>query len=386
MKIIEIITESKTVAAAKPRNFVAKNAKMGGAGKMKDKSKTLPRHEKHKKPVAEGADNKFSVADKVEELVRQYKLFDKRGWSDLFAKLAGRKLQGVAEIRREMEYASKFLDLLDSIRMRSDYRGQQDPKKDQELIDLSNQWLSLFNKATGEFKGISGQGVAEGSGGDDTVQSLVNIRSTVKQIQTGKAQYPQGFASQLEVALYDAINALRDNPDQGAQNTVKELAGLRAIAKQVQTGKATFPQGYTSRLEWVLYDAIKQIENSSQGKQGVAETYVTEKAKSTAQQKFMGMVYAAKKGEKPASPEVAKAAKGMSKKSAKDYAATKHKGKPEHVKEDGEGGASAGSTTSAMVGVGAVYKNKRAKMQKPGTNALDMKGGNLMTGGSIAKR
>lgn len=122
-----------------------------------------------------------------------------------------------------------------------------------------------------------------------------------------------------------------------------------------------------------------------QDKQGVAETYVTEKAKSKAQQKFMGMVYAAKKGEKPASPEVAKAAKGMSKKSAKDYAATKHKGKPEHVKEDGEGGASAGSTTSAMVGVGAVYKNKRAKKQKPGTNALDMKGVNLLTGGSIKR-
>ena len=59
-----------------------------------------------------------------------------------------------------------------------------------------------------------------------------------------------------------------------------------------------------------------------------------EKAKSKAQQKFMGMVYAAKKGEKPASKEVAKVAKGMSKKSAKDYAATKHKGKPEHVKKD----------------------------------------------------
>lgn len=58
-----------------------------------------------------------------------------------------------------------------------------------------------------------------------------------------------------------------------------------------------------------------------------------EKAKSKAQQKFMGMVYAAKKGEKPASKEVAKAAKGMSKKAAKDYASTKHKGKPEHVKK-----------------------------------------------------
>lgn len=58
-----------------------------------------------------------------------------------------------------------------------------------------------------------------------------------------------------------------------------------------------------------------------------------EKAQSKAQQKFMGMVYATKKGEPAASPEVAKAAKGMSKKSAHDFAATKHKGKPEHVDE-----------------------------------------------------
>lgn len=63
------------------------------------------------------------------------------------------------------------------------------------------------------------------------------------------------------------------------------------------------------------------------------KTKLDEKAKSKAQQKFMGMVYAAKKGEPAASPEVAKAAKGMSKKAAKDYASTKHKGKPEHVKK-----------------------------------------------------
>jgi hypothetical protein len=58
-----------------------------------------------------------------------------------------------------------------------------------------------------------------------------------------------------------------------------------------------------------------------------------EKSKSKAQQKFMGMVYAAKKGEKPASKDVAKVAKGMSKSDAKDFASTKHKGKPEHVAE-----------------------------------------------------
>lgn len=64
-------------------------------------------------------------------------------------------------------------------------------------------------------------------------------------------------------------------------------------------------------------------------------TFVAERAVSTAQQKFMGMVYAAKKGEMPASPEVAKAAAGISKKEAKKFAKTKHKGLPETVKESG---------------------------------------------------
>jgi hypothetical protein len=52
----------------------------------------------------------------------------------------------------------------------------------------------------------------------------------------------------------------------------------------------------------------------------------------------MGMVYAAKKGETPASPAVAKAAKGMSKKAARDFAKTKHKGLPAHVDEATECG------------------------------------------------
>jgi hypothetical protein len=56
-------------------------------------------------------------------------------------------------------------------------------------------------------------------------------------------------------------------------------------------------------------------------------------AVSKAQQKFMGMVHAAQKGETPASKEVEKAADNMSHKSAKDFASTKHKGLPNHVKE-----------------------------------------------------
>ena len=56
-------------------------------------------------------------------------------------------------------------------------------------------------------------------------------------------------------------------------------------------------------------------------------------AKSKAQQKFMGMVHAAQKGEKPVSAKVAKVAKRMKKKDAEDYASTKHKGLPKKMKE-----------------------------------------------------
>ena len=57
-------------------------------------------------------------------------------------------------------------------------------------------------------------------------------------------------------------------------------------------------------------------------------------AKSKAQQKFMGMVRAAQTGDKPASAKVAKVAKSMKKSDVKDFASTKHKGKPEKVKKE----------------------------------------------------
>ena len=56
-------------------------------------------------------------------------------------------------------------------------------------------------------------------------------------------------------------------------------------------------------------------------------------AVSKAQQRFMGMVHAADKGETPASPEVAKVAASMKDSDAKDFASTKHAGLPDHVKE-----------------------------------------------------
>ena len=102
-------------------------------------------------------------------------------------------------------------------------------------------------------------------------------------------------------------------------------------------------------LEEKRFALVKEIRESVEAKGSIlngvdavqaklqkqfAESQVTEKAVSTSQQKFMGMVHAAQKGEKAASPEVAKVAKSMGKKDARDFAATKHKGLPAHVETE----------------------------------------------------
>ena len=86
-----------------------------------------------------------------------------------------------------------------------------------------------------------------------------------------------------------------------------------------------------------LGNAIQGVLERIQGDQDEGQydddEQVNEKSVSKKQQKFMGMVHAAKKGEKPASKEVAKAAKGISGKEAEKFASTKHKGLPDKVKE-----------------------------------------------------
>ena len=57
-----------------------------------------------------------------------------------------------------------------------------------------------------------------------------------------------------------------------------------------------------------------------------------EKAVSRSQQRFFGMVRQAQKTGEASSPEVAQVAADISKKAAKDFASTKHKGLPEKKK------------------------------------------------------
>jgi hypothetical protein len=117
---------------------------------------------------------------------------------------------------------------------------------------------------------------------------------------------------------------------------VSEAEGLEGWQQAKITKAADYIGSVYHALE---YDKKVMTPESRKRKSTMSESEqaeykaLLEKAKSKAQQKFMGMVHAAQKGEKPASKEVAKVAKDMPKKAAKDYASTKHKGKPEHVKK-----------------------------------------------------
>jgi hypothetical protein len=153
-----------------------------------------------------------------------------------------------------------------------------------------------------------------------------------------------------------------------AQQIYNDLADIRAAAKQAQRG-GEFPQGFASRLESVLYAAMTLIKNQQAGGAQVSEEELDEKAVSKKQQKFMGMVHAAQKGEKPASKEVAKTAKSMGKKDAKDFASTKHKGlpekkKPEDKKEKTEETAdNAGSSKGGFKYGGGIYDSMNRDLE-----------------------
>jgi hypothetical protein len=132
--------------------------------------------------------------------------------------------------------------------------------------------------------------------------------------------------------------AAKDRTQKSAKGKTESQVDEVSFSKPAKSRKPNMPAmspnpdgerrgGEITRLTDKDREELGKIFGTSQEKK------LSEKAVSKKQQKFMGMVHAAQKGEKPASPEVAKVSKGMKKKAAKDFASTKHKGLPEKVKK-----------------------------------------------------
>jgi hypothetical protein len=156
-----------------------------------------------------------------------------------------------------------------------------------------------------------------------------------------------------------AAKAGRDYDGDGkVESGAKEHAG--SVHNAIQRKKGGTPNGKDTSsvkedIDLIEEDFIEEKKNSKKDKKydvmrgkntdrvklfpevgkSYNEEFFPESAVSTAQQKFMGMVHAYKKGEmKNASPEVKKAAKEMSDTEAKKFASTKHEGLPKHVQKE----------------------------------------------------
>jgi hypothetical protein len=156
-----------------------------------------------------------------------------------------------------------------------------------------------------------------------------------------------------------AAKAGKDYDGDGkVESGAKEHAG--SVHNAIQRKKGGVPDGKDTSsvkedVDFIEEDFIEEKKNSKKGGKyynvmrgkntdrvklfpevgkSYNEEFFPESAVSTAQQKFMGMVHAYKKGEMSnASPEVKKTAKEMSDTEAKKFASTKHEGLPQHVKK-----------------------------------------------------
>jgi hypothetical protein len=112
---------------------------------------------------------------------------------------------------------------------------------------------------------------------------------------------------------------------------------VEAWAYLIATGACWKLQGFYGRTaENIINSGLisKEGEINWDKLDMMGESYkIDEKAESKSQQRFMGMVHAAQKGEEPASGKVAKVASEMKPGDVKDFASTKQKGLPEKVEE-----------------------------------------------------
>lgn len=142
-----------------------------------------------------------------------------------------------------------------------------------------------------------------------------------------------------------------DQEGQMAKDTIKTVVRHAQALEKILGNNDNLPewvQAKLAKIEGMMTAVDDYMQNQADDMDDEQEP-IAEKAVSKKQQRFMGMVSAAKKGEKPASKEVAKVAKTMKKSDAEDFASTKHKGLPEKAAKKPKEKDVEESTTSGSV-------------------------------------
>jgi hypothetical protein len=190
------------------------------------------------------------------------------------------------------------------------------------------------------------QGISVGADDDADTQAGPRGRGRPKGTkQSIGAKGPSGKSKLMtkegEVDIRD--QGEYDQEGDMAKNDIKTIVRHAQALSKVLGDNDNLPEWVQSKLakiEGMMISVDEYMQNQAGNDD---EEPIAEKAVSKKQQRFMGMVHSAQKGEKPASKAVSKVAKTMKKSDAEDFAKTKHKGLPEKAKkkevdENSEGG------------------------------------------------
>ena len=276
---------------SKPRNFVAKNAKMGGAGKMKDKSKTIPRKEKHKKPVAEGvSDLSYDAQSLITKLRRDVE--EKRlqptpqavlaaarelaGDMDFAPQLLVKQVlgQGIAEKIDSRFRKTEWIPIPDALKILKHYGATIEEwgghfhfayydregvrKRIEDLTwnadDTRNVRLSILNQAVRELKAQQ-QGMAEGFNGeydDEAGMAHTNLLTSARAVmgllktiedKDNLPEWVQEKIAKAEMMLVGVWDYLQSQKEQGIDPQVEGFGKMRGSSSAYDRDYASSVSG-----------------------------------------------------------------------------------------------------------------------------------------------
>lgn len=203
--------DKNTVPASTPRNFVAKNAKSSGAGAHKDKSKTIPRKEKHKKPFMEdhstatggwgqGSYDTYTAGNHGRGVAEDEEYDDEAGMAD-----------------NNIETMKRAVDGLDNLI----HKGDNLPEWCQEKIAVAKSMLVTV----WDYMASEEQGVAEGAP-ELLKQEMPLVRHIEKELaqhgyEKGTPEYDQMFKHTMSMyRKFGNVDAIKRGVAEGSPQSM----------------------------------------------------------------------------------------------------------------------------------------------------------------------
>ena len=251
--------DKNTVPASTPRNFVAKNAKSSGAGAHKDKSKTIPRKEKHKKPYMEdhstatggwgqGSYDTYTTGNHGRGVAEDEEYDDEAGMAD-----------------NNIETMKRAVDGLDSLI----HKGDNLPEWCQEKIAVAKSMLVTV----WDYMASEEQGVAEGSLNEGQYEMMMRngqVKKFIAKDDADAKRIAAGHGAKSVIKLRGGVPAgkvAEQGVAEGSDDKIKQLKADHATAVHWSKNEKSPQKREAARQK---AEKIK-AHLEKQYKQGVAE-------------------------------------------------------------------------------------------------------------------